>query len=227
MPNITFNNIASDVSSNANFVAASVSTNFNNVTAAVNNFNLDSVNYGLSTAGDAFLSNHFSAKAIVSQHISAGAVVSQKLSNNAVVSRHISANAVVSEKLSNSSVVASHAINYSNDSGVRAVQAGPNLPAGGVALARYEQSVGVSLAADPYTATMAISYSDAVDGDPGFTDTPVFLGEPIVTNINIVNGQKLAFITANNSLSCAIFISYQPAIQTVTLTYHIQVIGGI
>lgn len=202
MPNVTFNNIVSSSGGTGNFVATVISTNFNNVSATAATF--DSINY--------------SGSAMVSSNISSAAVVSQHIVNDAVRSNHISAGAIVNTHLNFNSAA----------SGVRVVQCGTTPPAGGVVIARYTAAFPIALT-DPFSASVGISFSDAADGDPKFTASPVFLGEPLIdpAGLGSARGHFYINLTAINSVSCAIVASWRPGTITETETYHFHVAGAV
>ena len=203
MPNVTFNNIVSSSGGTGNFVATAISTNFNNVSATAATF--DSINY--------------SGSAIVSSNISSAAILSQHIGNDAVLSNHISAGAVVNTHLNFAS----------SDSGVRVVQCGSSTPAGGVHIARYTKEWELTLAGTgPFSATLAASFSDAVEGDPKFTANPVFLAQPLMAlGLAATHAPLYIALTALNSVSCAFVASWQPQGVTATYTFHFHVAGAI
>ncbi len=215
MPNITVNNIVSASGGGGNFIASTVSANWSaagGVVAVINSNGLDSVNYGISSDGNAILSSNISANAVLSQHIGLDAVVSDKLSDNAIVHRAMNFN--------------------SSDSGVKVVQIGSAIANNGIALGRYSFAAvyTVTTAGTPAnSASQRIVFSNTdqvLDGNPRFTSPPTPRGEILFSGANAgaLNGPDMAQITALNSVSCDFVFRYFAA-GTHSVTAHCEFWG--
>lgn len=204
MSGVTFNAITTAASGAANFIASdlySVSTdgankgNFNLLVGALNSGAMNSVNY----SNSAFLSQHFSIGQIISQHIS----------NSQVKSQHVSASAIRS----------SHLNFKSSDNGVRAVQIGAHGLKGCVVTNSFSGSLGATTHSDNFM------FSDALQGDPSFTDTPTIAGRPLFQTLSTGHkGAQHAIATAINSVSVDMIYGSADA-GTVTYTVFLEVIG--
>lgn len=165
-------------------LASVVSNNFTKIAAAINSNALNSDNYGISS--------------IKSQHISTAQILSQHLANEAVVADNLSAGAVVHAK-----------VNFaSSDDGVRALQIGSvssDMPVHGVIAGRYTQTVAIASTA--VTLAQTIAWTDAIDGNPGFTGNPQFgnpmfqvsatdLSAPVAYNVTSLNSVNAIFAYA-------------------------------
>ncbi len=203
MANVTFNSIASSTSTAGNFKAsemwsshATYTGNFNAVTDQVNG-NLNSINYSVS----GFQSSNIAHNAILSQHITNNAVLSAKIGDGAVVNNHM-------------------VYDISNSDGVRILRCGK----AGVKICRMAQTFPFS-AADSGSATVAFVWSDGINGDPGFTDTPVPMAKPIAKGPSAQVPRQWWKVNSINSVS-AVFEFYWPAAAaTQTETYYMNVAG--
>ncbi len=204
MANVTFNSIVSSTSTAGNFKAsemwsshATYTGNFNAVTDQVNNSNLNSVNYGVS----GFQSSNIAHNAIQSQHISNNAVMSAAFGNGAVVNNHM-------------------VYDISNSGGVRILRCGK----AGVKICRMAQTFPLSVS-DSGSATVAFVWSDGINGDPGFTATPIPMAKPIPKGPSAQVPRQWWKINSINSVS-AVFEFYWPAMGvTQTETYYMNVAG--
>jgi hypothetical protein len=126
--------------------ASVADNNFDEVTSVING-NLDSDNYAVSS------------------------VKSKHVSSNAIHSEHIADSNVASEKIAAEAIVQSHVV-LSGTDGLQLLQYGTNMPANGVVAGRYSQTLAVASNAGSQTYTFRVNFSDALDGDPGFTSPP-------------------------------------------------------
>jgi hypothetical protein len=211
MSDVTFENVVSSSGGTGNFIASVVSTNFNNVMVAVNSGGMNSDNYGFSSAGSGFESSNISINQVVSQHITNDAVVSQKFADSAVAKKKMEFRTA--------------------SNGVLALQLGPKpTPAGGVMQARMSHSYTFS-ETYPTTITLTVQYSDAYDGDPGFTEAPIFMGEPLIDTFGTaVNQYPRNFkVVANDSASCQLGVYFDGVVSPAagTNTVNFEVMGGV
>lgn len=197
MPNITVNDIVSALGAPGNFIATTMSTNFQNILNTMNSNGLDSVNYGTSS----FESRHISHEQIISQHFSNNAIVSAKLSDSAIIHPHI---------------------NFaSSDNGVRALQIGQL--GDNIRACRFSQTYAFAGAA---TVSARAEFTNAIDGSPAYTATPVIAGEAQVQHTNTVNQFNEYRLTQLNSGTADFIIANSagaPAAETVTL--HLRAWG--
>lgn len=198
MTNIgSFDPIAAGTATSNLCLATVVSDNFTKIAAAITA--LDSDNYAPSS--------------VLSQHVSTNAILSQHISTSQVVSAKISAGAIVEPKVDYSSA----------DAGVMAVRYGDasgNAPANGIMAGRYSNVITVaSDVASWHTESLKVSFSQAIDGNPGYTAVPI-MGEPIFiintdiyTSSRIVGGNhagpQQADITALDSVSVVFVFRYR------------------
>ncbi len=177
-------------------LASVISNNFSQILVAVNSSALDSDNYGLS--------------AIQSAHISTNAILSQHISNSQIVSAKISNNAVVHDK-----------VNFaSSDNGVRVLQIGAassDMPAGGVIAARLTQTISMNSVS---TATARFNWSDALDGDPGFTADPQVANPAYKVSVSSHSAPVAIQMTAVDSVSADFRFVYSATL-IHTATVHV------
>jgi hypothetical protein len=130
----------------------------------------------------------------------------------------------VSAKISDSQIVHAKMNFQSSDSGVRVIQIGDvasNLPSNGVMAIRISEALNI--AANKLTATHY--FSDAIDGNPAFTTTPVLCAEPIVQVAASSDiGPDNVRILGLNSVSALLGYEYSAAV-TQTFTAMFGVIG--
>ncbi len=199
MANVTYNAINSASGSPGNFDAsvvwsagATYTGNFQRITNQLNG-GLDADNYSVS----GFVSTHFAHNAIVSQHISNNAIISDKLTDEAIVEAHM---------------------NYqSSDGGARILRC----KKAGLKRARLTQTQEIAASATG-SQTLVFMFSDAEDGDPGFTATPTV--GALVANAGASEVQDQRYYALDN-VSCAYAYNWFDHIGTNTYTFHIQVEG--
>jgi hypothetical protein len=203
MANITFNSIVSSTGTAGNFKAselwsshATYTGNFNAVTDQVNNSNLNSINYSVS------------------------GFQSSNIAQNAILSQHLSNNAVVSAKISDSSIFQNHMVFNTASDGVRVLQCGK----AGLKCARITVTDEIIGTGGTGSQEIVVSYSDAVDGDPGFTEPPVVLGPP-TANAGSANRPRYWKITSINSVQVNFIYHWPVHSGTNTYTFHVQVQG--
>jgi hypothetical protein len=187
---------------NVTFNAITSGANFIAASVSVNFTNVSAIinNHGLD-------SDNYGASAILSQHVGPGAIISA----------HISNSQVVSQKISSSQLRHQHMNYQSSDGGVRLLRLG--------ALANGQMIARISTALTQLSQTFAVAWSDAVDGNPGFTTTPVLLYTPAIQAANSVS-----FYTATNCYSInssgATFAVSQTAAGTQSATVHLLAMGN-
>lgn len=202
MPNIVYGNmiVAGDA-----VLASVVSDNLTAITAVVNASNLDSVNYGVSS------------------------VQSSNITTNAILSQHISNSQVVSAKISNSQIVQAKMNYQSSDAGARVLQIGDvasNLPANGLQMIRMSGTL--TMVSNTANVKATHVFTDALDGDPAFTATPVLAGEPVVQGSTDFVGPDGVFVNTLNSLSAIVTYNFSASQgQAETFTYNFAVIGPV
>lgn len=202
MANVSYNAVVSASGGAGNFDAsvmwstnATFTGNFNAVTDQVNG-NLNSINYSVS----GFQSSNIAKNAILSQHISNNAVLSAKIGDAAVVNTHM---------------------NYlSSDNGARVVQAGK----AGLNVCRVSKTFAIA-AADSGSSNITFIWTNAIDGNPGFTATPVPLSVPIAQGPSIGTPYRWWKITSINSVSAVMEFHWPSASFTRTDTFEFQVAG--
>lgn len=167
-----------------------ISNNFLRAETVLNN--LDSANYGGSS------------------------IQSAKISNNAIMSQHISNSSLGSAQLSDG-VVRQTNIKYKRtDEGVRVVFVGTSPPAAMVGVCRFSHTLAVAGSA----ATYNYAYTDALEGNPGFTDTPV-MGTPGVLVGTANSSPQEVRVTAIDSASADVSFQWAAAAtHTVTVYMH-------
>lgn len=216
--------------------AATVQSNFDKIASAINSNALNSDNYGLS------------------------AVVSANISNSAIESQHFANSQIGYDKISETQVINHNMMNFnSSDGGVMVMQLGgtdsTGYPASGVRIARLTKAISIT---DEYATwapiSFGISFSDAVDGNPQFTTTPVFLGVPAIE----IGDEAIAKVTSQeqwwptfsgawafgpinvqikgvNSVSCELWLRHNVAISsgaanltgTYVATVHMAMEGAV
>lgn len=211
MSGVTFNAITTAASGAANFIASdlySVSTdgankgNFNMLVGALNSGAMNSVNY----SNSAFLSNHVSASQIVSQHISGSQVVQAHLSSEAIRNDHM--------------------LYQSSDNGVRMFRVGQTNPPDNLMGAKINQSFVSTILGGTLTLSQRILFSNADEGDPGFTDTPILAGRPMFQSLSSGHrGAEYVLLTAINSTAADFIYGFEGA-GTKTHTVMIEVYGA-
>lgn len=176
-------------------LASVVSNNFSQVLVAVNSSALNSQNYGISS----IRSSNLSTDAVLSQHISNSQVVSQKISDNAVVHAKIDF--------------------ASSDNGARILQIGAassDMPLNGVIGARITQTLAIAAS----TATQRIQWSDAIDGNPGFTGNPQVGTPQFVVAASTDSAPVAIQMTALDSVSADFRYVFSAGL-THTATVHV------
>jgi len=152
-------------------------------------------------------------------------VLSQHIGNNAVLSQHISDGQVVSQKIAALAVRETNMEYRTASGGARVLRLG-SAPAGvnGIAVARLSETHTVS------SSVFSTSYlwSDAVDGSPGFTTTPVMMGNPMW---QVANSTNTAYyrMEVNQINSTGVEVNYfMSATQAqFTATVHIGALGAV
>jgi hypothetical protein len=117
----------------------------------------------------------------ISQAINSGALNSENYGADSILSQHIANDAVVAAKVRASQMRHNHLDFVISNGGVRVPQIGNsdnNLPANGVVIGRYTATLFVGSGA--VSASRYVSWGNAIDGDPGFTETPVMCGAPVI-----------------------------------------------
>lgn len=146
-------NLSAISSSDAVF-ASPMTNNFSQAVVAINSSALNSDNY----AQTSIKSQHVQPNAILSQHISAGAVPIAKFSSNCIVHDNFGY------------IRANSGVDF-----IHMGNAASNMPANGMRLGHYsftaENTSNVSV-------LFTVTWSDALHGNPAFTTTPYFLGQP-------------------------------------------------
>ncbi len=192
MAEVSFHGIVSAVQSDSNHIAASIWSdvgalsaqgNFNQVMNAVNANNLNSKNYGISSDGNGFLSQHFSVGQIRSDHISDSAVVAEKVNDGAVLHDNLNLK--------------------SSDNGVRVLQVGEAQLKG----VRVSQVQTVTITGSPWTYSAGVTFSDSPEGDPGFIKAPILMGVPFLERQAAVLVDIGVKITALDKTSVAFLIT--------------------
>jgi len=135
-----------------------MSNNYTHIADVINSGGLDSDNYGAS----AIESTHIAVSQIISSHLANNCVVSQKFTDGAIVAKHV---------------------NYaSSDGGVQVLRVGSaSQPTNGCEMVRVTKSFGVTNSGGLQPQKdFTFSWSEAVDGNPSFTATPVIMGMPMI-----------------------------------------------
>lgn len=205
MTSVTFNAIASASGGGGNFIASDLWN-----TDQDGNFQKlrDAVNLALN-------SDNYSANGFLSQHIRPGQV-------NSV---HVSASQINSAKVSTEQFQHAHMNFRSVDNGVRVLQVGPSPPTNGLMYARITKSSAFGGATG--TGSLAIAFADAIDGDPGFTDTPTLRCRPGVEVAAATQvGPRNFIMVSANSTGASFALGYHNA-NAVTATLNFEFDGPL
>ena len=190
--------------------------NFNRLSKAIYPRRLNSDNYQEAWSADSTLLSVESANfGFLSDHFSQGGI------NTAVVSQ----SQINSTILSNSQVGHAHMNFKASDNGVRVVQA----PINNLQAARASFTVSIDYTATNLikTTSASIAFSNAIDGDPGFTAAPILEGRPMfVATISNPKGARYAIAT-NIQSSGASFIFGFLAATSESYTVHVGLAGKV
>jgi hypothetical protein len=153
---------------------------------------------------------------------------STNLAANAVTTSAIQNDAVTAAKINDGDVRETH-MDYSEATdGAKVVIYGPNMvsSSNGMRIARVSKSVTWG-----GTGTNSVTFtyaSDCTDGDPSFSATPVLLGLPVVSSVEVV-GATIAtyFVTASNSSAITFTFTDNAGNSSATVQIEFGVMGPI
>jgi len=150
-----------------------------------------------------------------------GSIDATNLAALAVGTAAIANDAVDKNKIKDGDVAETH-MEYTSTSGVKLWRCGPNFIGSGEGgrVARVSKSVewdGTS----PDTVTFTYA-TDCIDGDPGFTAVPSFLGAPLVVSVHAATSQILTHrVTVSTNLLVTFEFTYTSGTDTVTIQFGV------
>ena len=158
-------------------------------------------------------SDNYSDNGFRSQHIRPGQI-------NSV---HVSASQINNAKISTVQIQNIHMNYRSVDNGVRVVQVGPSPPDDGLNYARVTQSFVTGGATG--TQTVSVAFSNAIDGDPGFSAAPILACRPgVQVNASTQVGPR-NMIVASMTNTGATFCMGIHDVNGVTATFNFEFYG--
>jgi len=192
----------SAISSGDAVLAAPMTNNFSQVVLALNSSAMNSDNYGQSS------------------------IKSQNVQSNAILAQHLSAHGFPVQKFSSACLVHDNFNFNRTDKGVQLAIAGmvaSLMPANGVRLGVYTWTQA-QIATGEFSIT--VNWSNAIHGNPSFTTTPYFVGQPVFqAHSTSGTGPKGIGYINPKSNSCILACYAQASSQTYTVTF--MAIGAV